>query len=384
MRIAAVNTLPFHRWILADTVAALRADGHDVLDLDHVPQHAHDWAAHNQNLLVSLGIYGPAAVLLADYPYEPFRRAAGAPVVATRHSLAARGNTWAAEQGGANYLASFGPWDRALLKEHGMGWPALALDTGCAWAGPLLTGVRDCRACWRCVPEYPGMRVCSTCGNKRCPHATDHFLACSGSNEPGQAGSCYGGGGSSAHRGVPGRKPVIAWCPTWNDWSPYIAVELAALQPEMQIVFRPHYATAWRHPEVLDRARALGFTIDDPLQHPAALLLQADVLVGDVSGIVLLALAVPDAALPIVQVDLPASLTGAQIERWGPEWTNRDDIGVTTAPHDVAATVRSVLERDAWQESRRVVRRHLFGVEPLPGGLTPGQRLAKEMACRIG
>lgn len=33
--------------------------------------------------------------------------------------------------------------------------------------------------------------VCSTCGNKRCPHATDHRHACTGSNEPGQAGSCY-------------------------------------------------------------------------------------------------------------------------------------------------------------------------------------------------
>ena len=33
--------------------------------------------------------------------------------------------------------------------------------------------------------------VCATCGNKRCPHATDHRLTCTGSNEPGQAGSNY-------------------------------------------------------------------------------------------------------------------------------------------------------------------------------------------------
>lgn len=33
--------------------------------------------------------------------------------------------------------------------------------------------------------------VCETCGNKRCPHATDHNLACTGSNEPGQKGSAY-------------------------------------------------------------------------------------------------------------------------------------------------------------------------------------------------
>lgn len=35
------------------------------------------------------------------------------------------------------------------------------------------------------------MIVCSECGNKRCPHATDHRLACTNSNEPGQPGSVY-------------------------------------------------------------------------------------------------------------------------------------------------------------------------------------------------
>jgi hypothetical protein len=33
--------------------------------------------------------------------------------------------------------------------------------------------------------------VCPSCGNKRCPHATDHNLACTRSNEPGQPGSRY-------------------------------------------------------------------------------------------------------------------------------------------------------------------------------------------------
>ncbi len=34
--------------------------------------------------------------------------------------------------------------------------------------------------------------MCETCGCKRCPHATDHRYACTGSNEPGQEGSIYG------------------------------------------------------------------------------------------------------------------------------------------------------------------------------------------------
>lgn len=35
------------------------------------------------------------------------------------------------------------------------------------------------------------MILCPKCGNKRCPHASDHRLDCTGSNEPGQAGSVY-------------------------------------------------------------------------------------------------------------------------------------------------------------------------------------------------
>lgn len=40
--------------------------------------------------------------------------------------------------------------------------------------------------------ERPRMIVCAICGNKRCPHATDHRNACTNSNEPGQPGSSYG------------------------------------------------------------------------------------------------------------------------------------------------------------------------------------------------
>ena len=36
------------------------------------------------------------------------------------------------------------------------------------------------------------MIVCPECGNKRCPHASDHRELCSHSNESGQLGSRYG------------------------------------------------------------------------------------------------------------------------------------------------------------------------------------------------
>lgn len=65
------------------------------------------------------------------------------------------------------------------------------------------TPVTDtCDSCFTCLdrpawgqtnPTNLRMILCSTCGNKRCPHATDHLLPCTDSNEPGQPGSRYAG-----------------------------------------------------------------------------------------------------------------------------------------------------------------------------------------------
>lgn len=55
-----------------------------------------------------------------------------------------------------------------------------------------------CYRCWseKAEPNKMGLLsrpfiVCSICGNKRCPHATDHRLECTGSNQAGQPGSVY-------------------------------------------------------------------------------------------------------------------------------------------------------------------------------------------------
>jgi hypothetical protein len=39
--------------------------------------------------------------------------------------------------------------------------------------------------------ESARMVLCAICGNKRCPHATNHRNECTGSNAPGQIGSEY-------------------------------------------------------------------------------------------------------------------------------------------------------------------------------------------------
>jgi hypothetical protein len=50
----------------------------------------------------------------------------------------------------------------------------------------------NCEACKPNTWDDQRMILCATCGNKRCPHATDHRNACTNSNEPGQVGSSYG------------------------------------------------------------------------------------------------------------------------------------------------------------------------------------------------
>jgi len=59
--------------------------------------------------------------------------------------------------------------------------------------------------CYRCASAYDRLHppphifggkasafiVCPTCSNKRCPRATDHTLACTGSNTGGQPGSRF-------------------------------------------------------------------------------------------------------------------------------------------------------------------------------------------------
>lgn len=50
---------------------------------------------------------------------------------------------------------------------------------------------QSCRSCVSLQDQLSRLVVCQTCGNKRCPKATHHVHACTGSNEPGQKGSVY-------------------------------------------------------------------------------------------------------------------------------------------------------------------------------------------------
>lgn len=48
-----------------------------------------------------------------------------------------------------------------------------------------------CTTCRPVTMEDMRFVVCPTCGNKRCPRAHNHAMACTNSNEPGQPGSSW-------------------------------------------------------------------------------------------------------------------------------------------------------------------------------------------------
>lgn len=80
------------------------------------------------------------------------------------------------------------------------GQGALAAKAEAAPDDGLMADFHDCQRCWKEAGADPFnhiMFLCPICGNKRCPKATDHRLACTGSNEPGQEGSSYTKGGDA-------------------------------------------------------------------------------------------------------------------------------------------------------------------------------------------
>jgi hypothetical protein len=131
--------------------------------------------------------------------------------------------------------------------------------------------------------RFGRMIVCPTCGNKRCPKATDHRLDCTGSNEPGQPGSAYGGGGPSrfTHPVWESREPSSVCqdedVPHETD-APPTPGELAAAKAARPVL-KMHFTLAtW----------LLAGCVGAAVGHPLALLIAAAVVL--VVGIVIYAL----------------------------------------------------------------------------------------------
>ncbi len=339
MKIVAFSGLPFHRWCLEDVVKSARARGHEVVEVGHQPTHAHDWWTGSADVRSAIAFEDPDFIVVADYPYGPLRSGTriGTKIVSVRHSFASRGNTYQPEQADADVLPLFSEYDRdrlgsaKLLPE--IGSARSAPGTGCPWVGPMF----------------------------RQKSATDRawLLDRLGINRADE-------------------RPIVAVATTWNEWTSLDVVRALAADGSRIVVWRPHWAASWRRPGEADLVRSFGAHVDDPLAHPAGLLLAADILVGDVSGIVLLATLIRsgkgvrfgrivEGALPIVQIDPdPAALSSSgQLDIGGPEWTFRDSIGprvsVARAAEQIVDAVDSLLADDPWRASRATVGQTLVG-----------------------
>ena len=66
------------------------------------------------------------------------------------------------------------------------------LDCGCVSCHRVNQKNKDLLSTDKVNQFYEYFRyACEICGNKRCPHHSDHRLTCTSSNEPGQEGSIF-------------------------------------------------------------------------------------------------------------------------------------------------------------------------------------------------
>lgn len=327
MRIAIFNALPFHDGITGFVERALVAagachwqrqnDGGDyVLRLTWTPQSAHDWASkHAGKIQAQLREFKPDLIVCADYPYGFLREVA--PVVALRHSLASRQNTWHQEQAEADWIVSWSAWDEREFRRRGVLPRRGFLRAGCVW------------------------------------RATDAQVDAARVRSP---------------------QPAVLWAPTWNEDLNHrgeVVAALGALEA-VRVVVRPHPATVWREPQWIDALKALGFEVDLGDRPLAEAILDADVVVSDCSGAGLGVLLVPEPP-PVVWVG--GAPTGhAQFDPEGPEWSLRANIGVESATSEIRRSLSSVMLGPRFDTYRRATQRDMLG----PWTAThPADRLAR-------
>lgn len=313
MRLLLVCALPFHRWVLKPLADAAEAAGHAVAWWTHTPKHAHHWLHTDGAALTACGAaaraHGAQATVVADYPYPPLRQACGVPVIATRHSLAGRRNTWEPEQAEADYLVTWGAWDHALLAARGITPRQALLPAGPVWADPL----------WEPTP-------------------------------------------------APASDAPVLWAPSLDaafSRRDAVTAALARFQQQTgrQVVVRPHAATRWREPGWLVQLASQGLQVEPPeadLAGPCARLATCAALIGDVSGIVTLAAIAHGGALPIVQIEPPPGSAPQRYDPAAPEWALRYAWGPRLSdPADLPSVLTAVLANDGHRSSRQQAIRTL-------------------------
>lgn len=253
------HLLPFHQWILR---AALEAAPwrHTVSTLTHFPQHRHDWFSAVGESALS---HSHDVIVAADGPYEPLRQMfPSAKIVSTRHSLASRNNTWHPMHGEADVVVAFSEWDyERCVRVYGC---EKVINIG----GPIWAVDYD-----ESLPLSPFRFPDTPCRKKR----------------------------------------KVVWAPSWNEGfqcREFVEPVLAELEGDgFEVVRREHYAAS------------MGDNHEQA--HPFRELLDARVLITDVSGIGLLGAMVPGLIVVAITPPKRRRMGHAQYDEDGPEWSER-------------------------------------------------------------
>jgi len=305
MTLGLLATLPFHQEILQYVGRAAMARGLPPRWAVWTPEHPQDFLQHateERRRAFLAPLRDCNAVVCADYPYPMIRDVVGdIPIVATRHSLASRNNTWMPEQAEADWLVTWSAWDESEFRRRDV-LPRMGfIRAGCVWApwpGDPLGVVRD-------------------------------------------------------------RRPTVLWAPTWNrDLSHRIVVveQLRELARDgWRVRVRPHFATAWREPhQVAEWAEEFELATGDLMDSIAG----CDVLVSDCSGAGLSGLLLPGGGPPVVWVgEMPGR--HPQVDEFGPEWTHSHN---RVSPDQLASRTAALLDYSdpttAAETARRLLGTH--------------------------
>lgn len=315
MRILVVLTLPWQRWIVARLVEAMAGDGHEVDVLTHHPKGSHDWLGN-----ATVSAYAgprPEVVILPDMPFAPIRyRWPDVPLLSIRHSLASRGNTWDPDHRHADGVATWSSWDEKEWARRGQ--PIDPIRSGPVWVASTTEAVR--RAASEPAPSPEAF-----------PDRLEPVVDGAGEEPPG-------------FRALPESRPRLLWAPSFtHKWSARELVldGLRVLRDQLgwRVRIRPHAAVAWREGDgfvgACDNALgAGGWERSDGSTDPAPDIAESDVLVSDVSGISLLALAKPSMGQVLVTTSEAREGHGhpGQHDAQGPEWRYRSEIARLVDP----------------------------------------------------
>ena len=81
--------------------------------------------------------------------------------------------------------------DELMIQQLGHTWDMASSAAGREIVQHFIVEECWCESCKPNTMTDMRMILCQICGNKRCPHATNHNNECTNSNEPGQKGSSW-------------------------------------------------------------------------------------------------------------------------------------------------------------------------------------------------